>query len=168
MDPDFVSYSDEEGGGGIVSNKDKIDELQGWFRKCGGLPTFAVPSKDGVCELYTRVGDNKWASTSALEAESSAATHFGKDLNLACFSPSAEYLATADVEGVIVVWKVDISPNGTGTVDGIRQFSPAEKTELVDLVWSSKDSILACSDSIRSHEGRHTCGGQAPVEVQWR
>lgn len=145
-DPSFVSYSDEEGVGGLVSSKVirsmscKVD-----FAKCGGLPTFAVPSKDGVCELYARVGDNKWASTSALEAESSAATHFGKDLNLACFSPSAEYLATADVEGVIVVWKVDISPNGTGTVDGIRQFSPAEKTELVDLVWSAEDSLLACS-----------------------
>lgn len=146
MDPDFVSYSDEEGGGGIVSNKViRSMSCKVGFAKCGGMPTFAVPSKDGVCELYTRVGDNKWSSNSALEGENSAATHFGKDLNLACFSPSGEFLATADVEGVIVVWKVDIAPDGNGTADSVNQFSPADKTELVDLVWSSKDSILACS-----------------------
>jgi hypothetical protein len=162
-DETFSSYTEEEGVGGLVSN-DVIRKMSCKIGSsvCGGMPTFAVPSKDGVCALYSRNSANgSWQQVDAMECEAAAATHFGKSLNLASFSPSGQYLATADVEGVVVVWKVVVaaaaagSGSGSGnsskmieSVEALQQYSNgADKEALVDLVWTSEHSLLACSKS---------------------
>lgn len=146
IDASFLSYNDEDGAGGIVDSRViRTMSCKVSHGRCGGLSTFAVPSKNGVCELFYRAGDGKWPTKTVLEGEDSPATHFGKDLNLATFSPSADYLATADVEGVIVVWKITTKDGEIDTVDAIQQYAAAEKNPLVDLVWSSNEALLACS-----------------------
>ena len=176
-DTNFISYSDQESAGGVVDNK--IIRSMAYkigFGTCGLVPSFAVPSKNGVCELFFRSDDDKWSVKSALEGENAPATHYGKDLNLAVFTKSGSYLATADVEGVIVVWKVSTEDGSIENIDAINQFSPAVKSALVDLVWSSEDSSGMFKEWICGHRGRYSrsagiysshggcgCGGEGRI-----
>lgn len=147
-DGDFVSYSNEESYGGLVNNKITRNlKCKISFGRVGGVTTFAVPSKVGVTELIFKGDDGKWGTISALEGENAEATHFGKDLNLTSFSPNGQFLATSDVEGVVVVWKLVCANGKPDSAEALRQFSGPKKEPLVDLLWTSDNSLLVSSET---------------------
>jgi hypothetical protein len=108
----------------------------------------AVPSKRGSCVLcFQDVASQMWSDFNLCPDDAEGElSHGNTDLNIASFSPDGEYLATCDISGKIVVWKID--PKKLSACKPINKFAPATAGPLADLVWgqhAGENHLIASS-----------------------
>lgn len=109
-----------------------------WFPLVSEKRMLAVPSTKGSVVILSPAaksvpeGEERRWEESFLIASTEGLTHGNSDLNMVEFSLNGQYLATADMQGTILVWAFDAKkPSNSHPV---RKFSTSG-TALHDLVW---------------------------------
>lgn len=97
-----------------------------------------IPStKASLLILSKGSEDGKWRESFLHSAEKDK--RHNADINLAVISPNGQFLATADMDGVILVWKLDLMDLTQSEV--VKKIVLSEsKSALFDLAWSPEDS----------------------------
>ena len=99
-------------------------------------PLLAVPSHKGACVLLdmSEPTDAKEVIL-ACDPSVSPMSHADCDLNLASFSPDGNFLATADLEGNVLIWKINADLNKS---EPVKMFADSSKSPLMNIVWGTE------------------------------
>jgi hypothetical protein len=129
---------------GIVGRKSVRSVVSGckvsWYPSTEGL-TVAVPGTKGTPQLFVRpVGGGEWEEKYLVPQEEGELSHGQSDLTMVCFSPSGQHLASADVDGTILIWKFDhTDPETSAVVTKVTHTLSSEDEPLCDIAWGSDD-----------------------------
>ena len=100
--------------------------------------TLMIPSTKGNIVALTPSEDvsaKAW-SESYLHGDSFSGLKHTADVNIITFSPNRQFLASADIDGNILIWKVNSDDISESTA--IRKISIEGGVPLIDLVWGQK------------------------------
>lgn len=96
-----------------------------------GQSYLLVPGKSGAINVLSRMGGTSWKESPLVGDRSSALSHHESDVNIVRVSPNGAFIVSADVQGHVVVWKVDSSDPSKSVP--IKSFN--SEAHLRDLQW---------------------------------
>lgn len=102
-----------------------------WLISATGPSYLLVPGKSGAINVLSRVGGASWKESPLVGDRSSALSHHEADVNIVRASPNGAFIVSADVQGHVVVWKVDSSDPSKSVP--IRSFN--SEAQLRDVQW---------------------------------
>lgn len=95
-----------------------------------------VPATKGAIAVFTQGHNSQsWQEEALLHDPSSSLSHGQRDVHLVVLSPNGKFLASVDVSGHVVVWKIDrANPHKSVPIKALDTFQDAT-APLLDLQW---------------------------------